>query len=262
MMRFCSTTAVVILFGILLFSACKSDDEQTVAEDPKAENRKQLGLSAEDLLSDDFYTSITIELAYPVTYRPTETTIANFRAFLEERLHKPEGIRFVETIIQAPTGAPFTLNDIKEIEDENREYYTTGTDIAVYVFFSNGASSNDSDTTVTLGTAYQNTSIVIYEKTIKSLANGNQNIDLSNLESSTWQHEFGHILGLVNIQSDDIHTTHEDPGHLKHCMVESCLMYFESSNGLLITNILDRNNGGIPTFDPLCIADLQAKGGK
>lgn len=249
---------LLILFGFLAFSACKKDDDSV--NDATAENRKALGLSAEDLLSDDIYTSLVVELVYPGALRPTNSTIDNFRNFLTERINKPNGILFKETIIQEPTGAPFNMEEIRDIEDEFRTEYNSDTKIAVYVFFSNGASINDTDTSVTLGTAYLNTSIVVYEKTIRDLVNQNANLDVTSLETSTLIHEFGHILGLVNVQNDDIHSDHEDPAHLKHCIVDTCLMYFESNGSKNIVNYLKLGNS-IPVLDPLCIADLQSKGG-
>ncbi len=255
---------IKLLFILLVFigvTACKKDDEASAVDDIKAENRKELGASAEDLLSNDIYTNLTVEFVFASTYRPTNATIANFRNFLNERLNKSGDITFIENVIDSPDGAPFSLEEIKDIENTNRTKYTTGTTIAVFVFFSNGSSSNDTNTTVTLGTAYQNTSIVVYEKTIKDFVNSNPNIDLTILETTTLQHEFGHILGLVNIQDDDIHTDHEDAAHLKHCIVEECLMYFESSNRNQVETML-RSLNQVPAMDPLCIADLQAKGGK
>lgn len=249
---------LLLLFGLLAFSACKKDDDPSA--DPTSENRKALGVSAEDLLSDDIYKSLVVELVYPGPLKPTNSTIDNFRNFLAERLNKPNGISFKETVIQAPSGAPFSIEEIKDIEDEFRTEYNTANQMAVYVFFSNGASVNDTDTSVTLGTAYLNTSIVVYEKTIRDLVSQNSNLDLTSLETSTLMHEFGHILGLVNVQNDDIHSDHEDPAHLKHCIVDTCLMYFESNGSKSIVNYLKQGNS-IPVLDPLCIEDLQAKGG-
>jgi len=248
-----------LLFSFLLITSCKKDDDPNLVEDLKAENRKSLGTSAEDLLSDDIYKKLTVEFVYSSGFKPTETAMISFRSFLTERLNKPDGISFVETSIDQPTGAPYTIDEIKAIEELNRTIYTEGTTIAVYIFFANGNSSNDTDTTVTLGSSYLNTSIVIYEKTLKELATGT--INLSDLESTTMQHEFGHILGLVNIQNDDIHTDHEDIAHNKHCKIEDCLMYFESNIRFqIITRFSGRKS--ISVLDPLCIEDLQAKGGK
>ena len=251
------------LFYVLLFLllGCKKDDSQDVITDATAENKKALGVSAEDLLSDDIYEALTVEFVYSPTSKPTDESINAFRNFLNARINKPGGIFFVETEIASQPGAPFTLDEIRNFEEEFRTQYTSGNDIAVYIFFSNGSSSNDTQTNVTLGTAYRNTSIVVYESTLKNVTNSDPTV-LPLLEQTVMQHEFGHILGLVNIQNDDTHTHHEDPSASKHCMVEDCLMYFEASDFLVsdITRFLGR--GSVPQLDPLCIEDLQAKGGK
>ena len=259
-MKLISVKVIYILLSIIIITSCKKDDSPDIIDDPFAENKKALGTSAEDLLSDDIYPNLVVEFVYSSFYKPSNAAVDNFRNFLMQRLNKPDGIDFVETVITDSSGAPFDIDEIKAIEEENRTRYTDGNTIAVYVFFANGKSSNDTETSVTLGTAYLNTSIVVYERTLKDIAISNSNISLSDLESTTMQHEFGHILGLVNIQDDDIHTGHEDPTYSKHCIVESCLMYFESN---LKNKILERfsKNNPIAELDPLCIEDLQAKGG-
>jgi hypothetical protein len=259
MKRFWNTLLVVFI-TIAIVSSCKKDDGES-AVDTKAENRKSLGVSAEDLLSEDIYDQLTIELVYPPSFRPTDIALNEFQNFLNARLNKSGGINIVETVIETPPGAPFTIEEIRAIEDEHRVHYTVDNNIAVYIFFSNGVSSNDTNSSVTLGTAYRNTSIVVYERTIRNIASNNPNIELQDLELNTLEHEFGHILGLVNIQGDDIHNDHEDSAHAKHCVVEDCLMYFESSDGQRIAERLGKR-GMIPVFDSLCLADLQAKGGK
>jgi len=260
-MRSFSIKLFLLLFTIMAIHSCKKDDspvEEMI--DPLAENKKALGESAEEILSDDIYTSLTIELAYSEDYKPTQETIDNFRAFLMARVSKPQGIIFVETVVPEQPNDPFTIEEIREIEDRIRTKYTEGDNIAVYVFFSNGSSTNDTQTTVTLGSAYRNTSIVIYERTIKVITESDP-IILPLLETTTLNHEFGHILSLTNILGDDIHQMHEDQAHLKHCFVEECLMYFDAVNvtRARLERLIRRME--VPEFDPLCIADLQAKGG-
>ena len=122
------------------------------------------------------------------------------------------------------------------------------------MFFANGNSQNDTGASVTLGTAYRNTSLVIYQETLQSL-----DVDRFLVEATTLRHEFGHLFGLVNIVNDDIHLDHEDPDNNKHCMVEGCLMYFASTIPSTLPNPTEED---IPLFDALCLEDLQAKGGK
>jgi len=251
----------IFLLSFVVIFSCKSDDDEDNIDDPKAENLKALGTSAEDILSDDLYTSLTVELIYSDGFRPLQETINSFRSFLDERVNKPDGIQIVETIIDAPQNAPFTTEEIRNIESNNRTQYTEGDNIAVSIFFSNGISDNDSETRVTLGKAYRNTSVVVYEKTIMDVSVLPNGPDLYKLEATTLQHEFSHLFGLVNILGDDIHTNHEDPNNSKHCIVEDCLMYFESTNANKVA-LRNMQLPNIPQLDPLCIADLRAKGGK
>ena len=245
----------LLLFALLLVvNACKKDDD-TNAIDERAENLLGLGVSAEDILSDDIYQTLVVELVYSPGFRPEQETIDNFRLFLNQRVNKPGGILIVENEIDPPQGAPYTTAEIREIENANRTRYTNGDEIAVYVFFANGNASGDTASTVTLGTAYRNTSMVVYQETLQSL-----DVDRFLVEATTLRHEFGHLLGLVNILNDDIHPTdHEDPDNNKHCVVEDCLMYFAST---IPSTLPNPTAADIPTLDPLCLADLRAKGGK
>ncbi|MFT6126237.1 MAG: hypothetical protein ACJAVA_000701 [Flavobacteriaceae bacterium] len=237
----------------VFISSCKSDD----SVDPLAENLKVLGASAEDILSNDIYSSITIQFAYASGFKPKDETITLFRTLLNDRLNKPEGINIIETEITTPLDSSLTLDEIKNLETTHRTEYTSGDNIAVYIYFANGNSSNDTSSSVTLGTAYRNTSIIVFEKTLVDLVN-NQGSDLLILEATTTQHEFGHILGLVDLVNDDIHPeNHEDSAYPNHCVIEDCLMYFESTDFRSL-----RGKTSVPGFDPLCIDDLQAKGGK
>ncbi len=180
---------------------------------------------------------------------------------MEERLHKPQGITIVETVIPAPPGNSFDIENIISIEEEHRTIYNDENNLAVYIFFANRSSSNDTPNRVTLGSAYRNTSIVIYKKTINEIADSN-GIDIPLTEKTTLNHELGHLLGLVNLQLDDIHQQHEDTQNNKHCRVEECLMYFETTgNRSAIASSLLRKSM-VSDLDPLCIEDLQAKGGK
>mgnify|MGYP003109809956 CR=1 FL=1 len=244
----------LLLLSILaIVSSCKKDDDVAI-DDSKAENLLGLGESAEDILSDDIYKSLVVELVYSNGFRPEQRTIDNLRRFLSERVNKPDGISIVETVIAPPPGEPYTTQEIRDIEAENRTRYTTDDQIAIYVFFANGNAQGDTGSTVTLGTAYRNTSVVIYQETLQSL-----DVDRFLVEATTLRHEFGHLFGLVNILNDDIHTDHEDPDNNKHCVVEDCLMFFAST---IPSTLPDPMESDIPQLDALCIADLQAKGGK
>lgn len=259
-MRTFSHKIFLIFISTLLLTACKSDDSGDAMEDPLSENDKNLGASAEDILSNDIYKSLTVEFAFAEDYRPSEESMTNLRNFISERANKPQGVNFVETVVANQPNGPFSIEEIREIEGRIRTKFTEGDNIAVYIFFSNDSSTNDTQTTVTLGTAYRNTSIVIYERTLQVITDSDPLL-LPLLESATLNHEFGHILGLVNITGDDIHDKHEDVNNAKHCFVEDCLMYFDATNVTRQSLSRMMNRMEVPQLDPLCIGDLRAKGG-
>jgi hypothetical protein len=256
--RFPKVALLLFLLGMVVISCKKDDDGTETTPDPtNVDNQLPLGTSANALLSADEFTSLRLEIAYPDGFRPTQESIDLIESFLSERLDKPDGITIVENIINPSQNPPYTINEIVAIEDEHRTVFNTGDEIGVYVFFSDGNSASNSGNSVVLGTAYRNTSMVIYQKTFIDLANqSTTGINRTLIETSTLRHEFGHIFGLVNTGTP-LTSDHEDQNNTRHCNVEECLMYFQT-----VTNIFNNSSlSSIPDFDPLCIADMQANGG-
>lgn len=164
-MRYFGTLSLFI-FIMMMAHSCSSDDT-TTPSDPNIENNRPLGTSASDILSSNDFSSLTIELVYTNSFRPEASSILGFKNFIQGLVNKPGGVQFIERVIPDQGGAPFSIEEIRSIEDAHRSVYTEGDNLAVYVFFSNGASESDTNNSVTLGTAYRNTSIVIYQKTLE-----------------------------------------------------------------------------------------------
>ncbi len=253
---------ILFITILAIFIGCTKDNMST----PNGEilntemtNQQPTGTSANDLLSDNTFTSMVIEVVYVEGFEPTQAAINNFVAFLAARIYKPNGIIVEKREIISPQDTPYTTIDIAAIEDANRTKYNTGNQIAVWAFFADGESASNSNSEIVLGTAYRNTSFVIYEQTIHGLSDSPLEPNRSTLESTVIAHEFGHILGLTNLGTD-LQSNHEDSSHPKHCNVESCLMYFAAESGSGVMNMLA--TGSVPQLDAQCIADLQANGGK
>ncbi len=256
-MRYFGTLSLFIFLGVMIHG-CSSDDS-TTPSDPNAENNRPLGTSAADILSQNNYGSLTIELVYTNSFRPEPSSILGFKSFVQSLVNKPGGVQYIERVIPDQAGAPFSIEEIRAIEDANRSVFTQGDNLAVYVFFSNGASENDTNNSVTLGTAYRNTSIVIYQKTLEFITQTDPEV-LPILEQTTLNHEMGHLMGLVNIQNDDIHQVHEDPDSDKHCVHEDCLMYYDATG--VGRQMLEKwtQLRAVPQLEIQCLQDLQAKG--
>ena len=72
--------------------------------------------------------------------------------------------------------------------------------------------------------------MVIYEATVRNLALNNSQVTIEDVETATLNHEFGHLLGLVNLGSVPVND-HEDPSAEHHCDINGCLMRAELEFG-------------------------------
>ncbi|MDR7211886.1 membrane metalloprotease [Flavobacterium piscis] len=254
----------ITLLTICLFisiASCSKEDDRTdnlVAVNPNT-NKQQTGSSSNDLLSDRKFKRMVIEVVYVAGFEPSSTAINNLVNFLTARTYKPNGINVIKRSIPSPGNLSYTNEEIVSIEDANRTKYNNSDEIAVWAFFADGKSSKDTGTSVILGTAYRNTSFVIFEQTIQGLSDSPFEPGRSLLETTVITHEFGHILGLTNLGTA-LQSNHEDTEHPKHCVEKTCLMYWSSETGGGISNMV--SGGTAPQLDAQCIADLRANGGK
>ncbi|WP_366183541.1 membrane metalloprotease [Flavobacterium ovatum] len=255
--------ATVLLLSslFLLLSCSKEDDTSKLSPEgfPKSSNQKNTGTSANDMLANNAFKSMVIEVAYVQGFEPSTTAINNFVAFLNERINKPDGIRVVKRVIASTGKTSFTDQEIIDIEVENRTLYNTDSEIAVWAYFADGESSKNTTESVVLGTAYRNTSFVIFQKTVQRLSGSFNQPNRSTYEATVIEHEFGHILGLTNLGTT-LQSNHEDTTNEKHCITESCLMYWSTGTGGGISSMI--SGGSVPKLDTACLADLKANGGK
>ncbi|PKV49880.1 hypothetical protein ATE84_1919 [Aquimarina sp. MAR_2010_214] len=249
---------VYLLISSFILIGCSDDDDNNLATNAlQSGNKRPLGSSANDLLSATNFNSITIEIIAVQGFEPTTTAIQGFREFLQDRLFKPDGITITQRSIPSSGKAPFSIEEIAEIESTTRTLFNKEDDITVYVYFADGSKENDTNEQVTLGSAYLNTSMVIYEGTLRALSARPNSPSLDAIETATLNHEFSHLMGLVNIGTP-LQSEHEDPDASNHCNVSSCLMEAAIEFGSGMMGMGDV----IPELDAQCIADLQANGGR
>lgn len=260
-----------ILFSLLLFlslfSACTKEEIPDPDKDPTQEegskegkesgfHLKAVGESASELLTREEFSALRINLVYVEGYAPAARTLENLKSFLQTRLHKPQGIHISQTAISSPGLAPYSIEDIRQVEEEFRSGFNEGQNLSVFVFVTDGSfAANDN----VLGVAYRNTSLALFGSKIQEYSGGIGQPSQPLLETTVMNHEFGHIMGLVNVGTD-LQSDHQDTAHGKHCDVDGCLMYWTAETGDVVTNLVGLSSA--PSLDPQCIADLQAKGGK
>ncbi|PIB29024.1 hypothetical protein BFP77_07420 [Maribacter sp. 4U21] len=282
-----------ILF-LLFFSCSQNSDDSPEPEQEidKTANLQGTGDSANDILSNASFDKIKIEIAHVTGFRPTAAAMTEFTDFLRQHTFK-EDIEVIFTQLDSPEEDSLTLQEIAELEGENRTVYNSGRTLGIYIYFADAPSVGDEEDggRVTLGAVYRNTSMIIHEVTVRRLAAQSSFISNADVESATLNHEFGHLFGLVNLGTRAIND-HEDPDALNHCNVPGCLMRAElqfggssgKSNllastssyedgvkagcilsGQSVLNLLQSNSGkssAAPGLDAECILDIQANGGR
>lgn len=249
-----------LLFALvpaLVLGSCDKDSDAD-ANPSHVLNKKAVGESARDLLSSEKYGKVVVELQYAQGFEPTAAAVSNLRSWMEKYMQKPGGIILKQVAIPAPGKSAYTVQDLTGIEESYRTEYTRRDTIAIYFFFADSRYAEDTDNSKVLGVAYRNTSMALFEHTIRSMSGGIGQPDRTRLESVVLQHELGHILGLVNAGTP-MQQPHQDAPHGRHCDNTKCLMHYTVETGNVVQNLL---GGYTPVLDQDCINDLKANGGK
>ena len=254
-------------FGLLI--SCTKDPDVSSPESNAnlmAGNRLSTGASARDFLSNDTFDRLLIEIDYVTGFAPTAGAITNFEEFLRARTHK-ENIEFTYSAVSSPDEESLTLEEVVDLEDENRDEYNNGSTLAIHIYFADAPAESDdeSENLVTLGAVYRNTSMVIYESTVRTMANSSAAISTEEIETATILHEFGHLFGLVSLSTESVND-HEDTESENHCNVDGCLMRAELQFGGPLLKQMQQNTSkglaSIPHLDAECLLDLQKYGGR
>lgn len=299
MNKFKSLLLIFIVAFAVSCSKNSSDEDSSEVKVDKAANLLATGDSAKDILSNDTYDKLLIEIAYVTGFKPTEAAMADFTAYLKEHTFK-EDIELVYKELSSPSEDELTLQEIADLETSNRTAFNTGSTLAIYIYFADAPAEGDDleGGLVTLGAVYRNTSMIIHKATVRDLASSNS-ISEANVETTTLNHEFGHLFGLVNLGTDMVNDhesqSENEDGQLvgdNHCNQAVCLMRSELEfggstgkslqastlaqyedgvksgcrlSGTTVLNLLQQHTAKTTNTVPLdaeCLLDIQANGGR
>lgn len=262
---------VTICMVFLVCSACSTDAMDTVANPDGTDNpggdstadlpgyKEPVGDSSADLLQGDSFGGLTLQLFYVAGLRPTDATVDALQDFLLARLNKPDGITLILQQIDPPGAEVYSATDIRNIEDDIRTQFATEGNLAVFGIFLDGEYEGNTENGSVLGLAYRNTSFAIFGETIREFSGQPLAPATSVLETTVVNHEFGHLMGLVNAGTP-LENEHQDTENGRHCTTEDCLMYWTAETGEGLINMI--SGGTVPSLDDFCIQDLQANGGR
>ncbi|MBC7828258.1 MAG: hypothetical protein H7122_10975 [Chitinophagaceae bacterium] len=222
--------------------------------DTEAFHNRNMGVSAAELLDDNIYRFLFVEIQFIAACKPEQATLDYLKSFLETYLNKPKGINIVLNEIPVIKQDALSRDEVLAIEKQKRTRFMNQDTIALYILFTNGVHPGNK----ILGMAYRNTSAVIYGKAIRKYSSMAGRLTHQELETAVLLHEIGHLLGLVNKGSTPI-SQHIDSTFHDHCNNRKCLMFHSVETKNLSSILL---KGNIPVLDSNCIKDLIANGGK
>jgi hypothetical protein len=248
-MRLAQFTRLVI--PALLFVILSSCEKET----PYERNRS---VRPNDFLSAETYTSLIVEIVYVEGMQPDATTVQNLKEFMATLLNKPAGISVIERSIPSPGMPTYTVDLLRQIELEQRSQNTEDDRITAYFYFTDGEYSGSSSDSKVLGVAYDYSSMAIFKESVLEYSGGPGRPSTARLETTVTEHEFSHILGLVN-NGTPLVDNHHDDEHEGHCDNHDCLMYYLAETSDFATTLFGTP---VPVLDANCRADLQANGGK
>lgn len=209
-----------------------------------------LGTAAKQILSSTPYTTLVVDINYMPGFEPSASTLTELSLFLNTYLHKPGGITIRKNVVTSAGKDRITLDDLVKLERAHRATYTYGSTITVHILLTDAAFTEED----VFATSYWNTSFCLFGKTIAENSGGAGQVSRQRLVSTLLQHEFGHLLGLVD-QGSPMLEEHRDDDNGAHCSNPSCLMFYGiETNAAAATNT--------PVLDAACRADLKANGGK
>lgn len=162
---------------------------------------------------------------------------------------------FEMQLIEPAGDQDYSVDDIVELGRTYRDEPVSDTRRAFHVLFLDGYfAKDDVRQAEVLAVSLVETSIIAVFKPVVRRSGASRFV-----EQSTLVHEFGHLVGLVNIDLEMV-SDHHDAAHGAHCTNPDCVMYYLHEGAADLTKFLRRFN---ETSDPVlfgqqCLDDAHA----
>ncbi len=251
MMRFFSYLLLgFLLVSTSLFSGCLDDGGST-------NSGVMVGDNALDYLRDDGFDRLMIEIDYVEGHAPSDEALDLLKVRMRHYLDKPGGISITKSSFQS-SKTNYTPEDIRQLRDAHQSTEHGGGLAVVHILYLNGHYSEGDSV---LGLAYGADCFVMFIDPIRDIsipfwASQVYGISSSDFESSVLVHEFGHLLGLVEIGYTSPHNYNDGTNHSTQ---EGCVMQ-ATVETVSIINIITQDDPEPPNdFGSFCADDLEKR---
>jgi hypothetical protein len=248
----CGTMRLPMATALIALLANVSCDRAPTAADPGYSHTLAPGASSADLIAGTDFNRLVVEVVHMPGHAPSGFALQQLAAFLNRWLDKAEIV--IGTPRQIPSGGrqAYSAQDIRALEAEHRTLFSdpaTGT-LATFAVVVDGAHTDAN----VLGIAYHNTSTAYFGATIGRISGGLLQPARRDVETAIWRHEYGHLMGLVDIGAP-MQQPHRDHPNGAHCTETACVMHHAFNNADLLANLLGHET---PDLDAFCQADVRA----
>jgi hypothetical protein len=171
-----------------------------------------------EILKENNYSKLHIEINYVTGNEPDSDALNLLKQRIQETTDKTS-----ISVSQSSFGSTdnsYTLEEILEIENNERTRTKSGNTFVIHILYLNGEYEDNDQT---LGLAYSGSSFALFKEKIEDSAF--LLISSTDIEKSVIVHEFGHLLGLVNNGYQSPHN-HEDSQHPHHSNNDESVMYW------------------------------------
>lgn len=162
--------------------------------------------------------------------RMGQDAVDHLLATIRTYVDKPDGVQLAGGNAVASGREQWNCGDLRATADANRDHYSDATTTVLYVLYVSGGFFQDGEQTQALGVACNASEMALFPDRwsgIGALVGADRNI-----ERAVLVHEFGHLLGLVNLtyQSAIDHESDEHPGHSSN---RQSVMYYAVETTLI-----------------------------
>jgi hypothetical protein len=189
------------------------------------------GAATLDYLRADPYPNMVLEFDYVSGAEPASESTNLLRQRIVQYTEKVSVVVRLDDAL-APGDGSYTIEEIADLEGQNRDLRTEGDTAVLYFLYLDGVFEDPSleGAENTLAVTYTASTVAVFKERIASLALPSigpfqAEVTTTDIENSVVVHELGHVFGLVNlVYASDL--DYEDPSHPGHSSNESDVMYW------------------------------------